>query len=712
MRYGFTLLSIAAIIAVSLILPPVAEAEPVTTTWGGSGEMIYDTGFMQMLMKDDRGGVTLFDMELLANDAPGAGFSEKGVTSDIIWGEVRARKILEIDDTRARKAFLVIFTFRQGQHPLKFSVNGNESQVDNWNRRENQEVYRYAEFPVEWLEEGRNVIEMYSPEASSEREGWEIYIARADEFEQGGGDPANVGETSFKSVDGGESWKESPFGPLGQTRAEYTVRISLERYVPEGWLASPVIDLWRGDSDETIVPFREIRTMKLAIRSDVPAGTNVRYYFRRGLEPGPFAGGWEPYQFIGEGATLDFEIGGLDLNRRYVQFRCELSTTNPLESPTVESAEITAELNQRVPLHKNIKVVEADNPVIKYSSLDWEWEKADRPEFQELRELENLDEVVAGARTEFEAQVRLLDYVTRRWRHNSPTPEYPGWDAKSILERVGYAGGGGMCIQFNNTLAGLCMAYGWQARLVNVVGHEICEVWNDEYGKWIFLDADWENHYNYDEETLVPLNMLELHRRYLDYYFPDRPIDWMEDLINWVALREDDPPPVKRGSLTHHQKSVLTGFINAAFMRIVPRNNWYEKPYPRPLTHGSSWWPWDGYVNWYDDRTPPKRQYSYHTDRPRDMWPDLNLVHVDLASTFGNDRLFLRFETYTPNFSHYEVDVDDSGWKKAGDRWTWILQSGRNTLRVRAVSEAGVGGKPSTFVVRYADAPFADYQNY
>ena len=34
------------------------------------------------------------------------------------------------------------------------------------------------------------------------------------------------------------------------------------------------------------------------------------------------------------------------------------------------------------------------------------------------------------------------------------------------------------------------MAYGWQARLVNVVGHEVCEVWNDEYGKWIFLDAE------------------------------------------------------------------------------------------------------------------------------------------------------------------------------------------------------------------------------
>ena len=94
------------------------------------------------------------------------------------------------------------------------------------------------------------------------------------------------------------------------------------------------------------------------------------------------------------------------------------------------------------------------------------------------------------------------------------------------------------------------------------------------------------------------------------------------------------------------------------------------------------------------------------------MWPDLNKVHVDVTSTFGNDRLFLRFETYTPNFSHFEIDVDDTGWKKSGERWTWLLQSGRNTLRVRAVSKLGVKGKPSSFVINHADAPFGEYQNY
>ena len=73
------------------------------------------------------------------------------------------------------------------------------------------------------------------------------------------------------------------------------------------------------------------------------------------------------------------------------------------------------------------------------------------------------------------------------------------------------------------------MANGWQARLVNIVGHEICEVWNDDFGKWIYLDASYVNHYVCDPKTGEPLNLLELHKLYTDYYFPDGPIDWMND---------------------------------------------------------------------------------------------------------------------------------------------------------------------------------------
>jgi len=707
-----------------LLAGACAVCDTVTTSWGGEASIVYDAGFMYKLMKHPDGGVCLFNMDLVENDAPGSGYSEKGIDSDIVWGKNQARKILYLDDPRASKAWFVALFEREvwflpasektHKKPLTVVINGNPIKYDDWGIENSILTYRWFEFPAGWLKKGANVFELSCPDAQSEEEGWEVWLSRADEFEDGGGDPSDVGETSFKSFDGGKSWKESPFGPERKDRAEYAIRLSLDRYVDTGWLASPVIDLWKGDSGDLIVPLREIRSMRLTIQADVPEGTGVRYYFRKGTDPQPFSEEWEPYSLIGEGASLDFRTGGAELNRRYVQFRVELSTANPLATPVVKSANLTADLFERVPPHENIHVVSADNPVIQYSSVDWEWEPWNSPEFAELRERENLDEVVAGSRTQFDAQVKLLDNVTKRWKHSNAFPEYPLWDAMSILNRIETAGAGGYCLMFNTLLAGMCQAYGWQARLTHVTFHEICEVWNDEYGKWIFLDADGLNNYNYDPVTAEPLNMIELHDLYLDFYFPDRPIDWMNDWMSWMDKPEDRDFPVKRGSLTHHDpdfsyssRDYLSGFINAGFIRMVPRNNWYEKPYPKPLTH-NSFTPWDGYINWYDERTPPSRHYSWHTDRPRDMWPDLNMVHVDAVSGFGNDRLFLRFETYTPNFCHFEVDADDSGWKKTPERWTWLLQSGRNILRVRAVNKFGVGGKPSVIVLNHADAPFAE----
>jgi len=329
---------------------------------------------------------------------------------------------------------------------------------------------------------------------------------------------------------------------------------------------------------------------------------------------------------------------------------------------------------------------------------------------------------LAGAQTQFEKQVRLLEYASERWNWSSPREAYPGWDALSILNRVNRAGAGGMCIQHNNFLAGLCIAMGWQARLVNIDSHEVCEVWNDDLGKWIYLDASY-NHYLWDAETAVPLDMYEVHQKYLDFFFPggesirwetyDRGYQDLESDINWdgASLPFFDSRAQEaglfRGSLSGHKRnSKLGGFYNSGIIRFLPRNNFYEKPCPLPLNHGMDVWSWNGYVNWYDDRSAVQRQYSWHTDRKRDLWPTLNTVHIHASSGPPRDRLFLEFETYTPNFSHFEVNTNDTGWRETPASWTWILHSGRNSLMVRAVTKMGVKGKPSTVELNHADVQF------
>ena len=147
------------------------SAERVMTTWNGTAQKMYDNGFIHMLMKDENGGICLFNMDLIQNEAPGAGRSERGVYSDIIWGENGGRKILYLDDPRGHKAFLVFWVYRQRKHPLQFTVNGNKAKCENWKASKSREVYRWVEFPVEWLNKGKNTIDLFSPEAKTPEEG-------------------------------------------------------------------------------------------------------------------------------------------------------------------------------------------------------------------------------------------------------------------------------------------------------------------------------------------------------------------------------------------------------------------------------------------------------------------------------------------------------------------------------------------------------------
>ncbi|MBN1293911.1 MAG: transglutaminase domain-containing protein, partial [Candidatus Latescibacteria bacterium] len=509
------------VLIIGLSLSVAAQNEQVS--WSADAEQIYDTGFMHMLKKHPNGSVSLFNFDLIENDSPGAGRSDKGNAIDSIWGKIRARKILMFDDQRALKSWLYIFPDRHNKHPLHVEINGHKTQFDVISRK-GWETVRWIEFPVEWLKKGKNVIDLYCPEAQTEDEAWELQLARADEYEAGGGDPLPVGETSFKSFNDGKSWEQSPFGLEKKDRAEYCVRISLERFVQNGWLESPVIDLWRINSTDLIARMKTIQKLGFSALSDVPEGTTVTYCLRKGTSPSPFSDEWEPYEEIGSGRSVTYDIEGGKYNRRYLQFKVILATDNPLVTPVVKSAEISAEFKESfpVPRHKNIYVIEQNNPPILYSSVKWEWEKWDRPELTKLRKQENLDNVIAGSRTQLEKQMKLLDYAKKRWRWTNPSPEYPEWDALSIVERINKAGGGGMCIQQNLFFVGLCMTYGWQGRLIGVDGHEVCEVWNDDYGKWIYFDAFFPNHILCDIDTGEPLSFLEIHDRYLDYFYSDR----------------------------------------------------------------------------------------------------------------------------------------------------------------------------------------------
>jgi hypothetical protein len=73
------------------------------------------------------------------------------------------------------------------------------------------------------------------------------------------------------------------------------------------------------------------------------------------------------------------------------------------------------------------------------------------------------------------------------------------------------------------TLTQCALALGFQARRVEIsktatawiapdeanVGHSVCEVWSQDWHKWVVLDANLNAHY---EQQGVPLSALEVHR--------------------------------------------------------------------------------------------------------------------------------------------------------------------------------------------------------
>ena len=66
-----------------------SNAQPqkvVQTDFRFDAATLYDNGFMHMLMRDP-GGVRLFNREVIQNDSPGAGNSEKGVWTDTVLGK-------------------------------------------------------------------------------------------------------------------------------------------------------------------------------------------------------------------------------------------------------------------------------------------------------------------------------------------------------------------------------------------------------------------------------------------------------------------------------------------------------------------------------------------------------------------------------------------------------------------------------------------------
>lgn len=720
----------------------LAETKSITVTTDIDALTAYEDGFVYDVKRaPDNQGVELDDMVLIEDDGPGAGNSEKGTWQEELYQGLLVKKIFNLENPSAFEAFLVFYMNpknkdRSKQKPFFVFFNGERFEGPPLSWHEN--MWHWLKVPVNTLKKGENTVILGCD--APRGEGYDLMIARADEYEAGGGKYItegntalisaaqmemetdeksgkirliSIGKNSAKSTDGGKKWVRMKLGTTGDVVGEYTIRLNLRRYKPEGSLLSSPVDLWDGiTGHRKLKPLCSISGLKLFCIGETPKDTSITWQIRSADTPDMKSEKWGEFKTLGKGQSVTADINDEGF-KRYIQWRAVLNTKNPLKTPLVHNVKVKRTLTYTQPLN-SFYVWKYDNIKHRYSSVMFHYEKWNEQKLQILRERLELDKVIANATTDWE-KINLVRYhVSRLWHHGSPLPGYPEWDALEILDRRDRVGKGGMCIQFSIVFIQSLASLGYQARHINMFAHETVEMYVDELGKWVHVDPESVfDSYEYETTTGMPVNCLEQHRYFLKEsgLSAENPIDWQatEPWTIWGNPGKIAGVPVPLDF------STFTGWINnpdrpnyppqhvlAGFIRMMPRNDYFSRPYPRPLTQGSSNWPWNGYLNWYDEATPRKLQYSLHTDREIDFYPTLNRVEFDAVHTEKENEIHIRMTTFAPNFDGFEVNFDDTVWQESPAEIIWKLKPGAlNTLKMRVKNKLGPKGKKSCIQVIY-----------
>ena len=674
----------------------------------------------------DNAGVSILldDTELIEDDGPATGNPE-GYDNPLEWKEdlkkgVVIKKILVLDKPDAWSGQLVFkaIEMKGNSTPLHISLNGVEFvrlatlsaypfarqyiDLSGWDR------WFFVDVPVGALKEGPNEILMW---ADSESTSWRILIALEQEFARGSIIRTHHPNRSMKSLDGGKTWSDNSLGNMNSVDGEYSIRLSLDRHVPSGEYMSPIIDIVEDEC-----PFKkmvEISRTHIMFDTDVPVDTDVAVFVRFGSNPLSEDASWSEWEKVNirDGAS-DNE------NRRYFQWKAELSTDNPLKSPLLKGITISTEWKK---LSSNegagVQVNVIHNCHVARSSYISAYEDLLHPGLKTFRENHKLDRIIKGATSEFEIMMRLLNWAYRipvsseeySWDWNKVTIIKKGKDGIPELQ-TDYKGRrrDAMCLYSNQALIAALLSMGFQARHINihsegVSGHEVTEVWSNEFNKWIYMDAT-RDYYYFDKDTGIPMNLLEIHNllacevprvETIEHPFVPEMGEEVAARIR-IGMREGDNP----FSIVEDGRHLLEIM---GYFRIIPRNDFLSNPYPVPVHTGNTMWGWCGFLNYYDEKFPKRREYQIQTNRTIDFYEPLNQAEVFLSEIDERGVLEVEVDTFTPGgFDTFLVQVNGEDWdERREQKWLWALKYGMNTIKVRTRNVRGVLGPVSHIKVTY-----------
>jgi hypothetical protein len=335
-------------------------------------------------------------------------------------------------------------------------------------------------------------------------------------------------------------------------------------------------------------------------------------------------------------------------------------------------------------------VNQIDNQKILYSRYKFRYQPYEDPVLKKIREKYKLDEVVASAKDELQSIVLLRNWARSRFRRKDYQPYMENFNALEVLERnlknpsdepfpkSSYR----PCHFAPLFLSQILISMGYNVRLVQISemekggynGHGMTEVWSNQYLKWITMDADLNLHY---QRNGVPLNLLELHNE----RYKSGPTDIHMVYGEPLQLKGEDR---KKYNIEHMIK--YHSYIQIIDMRNDWLTNHYFKGHPLKSDNSA--------LLWVDDNLPPVFRFRPKTSDIADFYWTLNQTEIMVKKQDKEGlQLALAFRTFTPNFKHFEIVIDDRLHTESElSDFTWAMHPGVNTISVRSVNKFGVPG--------------------
>lgn len=297
------------------------------------------------------------------------------------------------------------------------------------------------------------------------------------------------------------------------------------------------------------------------------------------------------------------------------------------------------------------------------------WQKYDDPRLAALRKDLRLDNALLKGKTEFERQLLLMDFVNSLWRYEDPKDLKKTFSPAKIVEENKQEHRF-YCEQYACVLSGTAASVGWVCRLVSHWGHTWCEMWSNQYGKWVYMDPT-ANRWVAGEDG-VPLSAAEVR---------------LKSFTSGGSFPARYGPSGGQRNWSGDRRFAVIGFH--------PNTDLLDRPFD-----------YDKMYVIVDQHSGSRKDVRGKGEPVKDplVDPYFPINQASLLLERADDGIAVTAKTLTPNFKTFRARVDGGKWRNCGDKFTWRLHGGSNVLEVKSVNQFEVDG-PLSKVEVVMDGP-------